>query len=152
MGLLIFQYLVISSILVYHYPKPHMISQVHILVPLSYHFQHSTFLFILNQQTVVFNQLCYFCNWWTFGWIFMKLFYKRVPICMHFFLRRRNQKMPYPIIQQCILYIVINRKCCFLTLNNFGNVRPWCLNIYSIFRLVPDKSHGTLSGIFQAEL
>ena len=35
----------------------------------------------------------------------------------------------------------------FPTLNTFVNVRPLCLHIYSIFRIVQDKYHGTLSGI-----
>ena len=36
------------------------------------------------------------CNWWIFGWVFKKLFYKRVPICTHKFILRRNHKAPSP--------------------------------------------------------
>ena len=46
------------------------------------------------QMFQVRNQWCHFCNWWIFGWLFKKLFYKRVPICAQYCLSRRNQKAP----------------------------------------------------------
>ena len=58
MVLIIFQYWILDSTLVYHSQKPHLSLQVPVLVLFSWYFQYSTLLFILNQHTVVFNQWC----------------------------------------------------------------------------------------------
>ena len=55
MGLLILQYCILSSTLVYQYHKPHMSLPVPISVPFFWNFHHFTLLFISNQQKVVFQ-------------------------------------------------------------------------------------------------
>ena len=57
MVLLVLQYHMLSSTLVYHSQKPHLSLQVPVLVLFSWYFQHYTLLFILNQQTVVFQPM-----------------------------------------------------------------------------------------------